>query len=730
MSKTLTEKIETNDVDALVDTLTIGATNATLSQSYGSALTSGSLDIGANITGGEISIGSNITAVNAGGVLLQYNSIKGGESAILPFRINHNHDGPIEIGDIQPIGDLNIGTGIRSGGINIGTNTNGAITIGKSTTITTIDGKVRTSNVDTSPGNAMEIGTMNASKIGIGRVGINTRIFGNAISNDSFTATGGIKTNTIDSVGGLSIGNGIDATTVTIGKSGYTTTILGDAIINEALTVTDGVATNRIDSTGVLSIATGGDSTSVDISRSGYTTILYGNATINEGLTSLNGVTTNIIDSTDVLYIANGGDATSVNISKPGQLTSVLGDATIDGTLTTTSLQTATGGINTPTVDTTGLLAIGTATATSIDIGKTGQLTRLLGDASVVGDLTIGVIKTNALDSTGALSIATGTSATTVNISKPGQTTSIGGEFGVNGVTTATGGIRSNAYQGLNIGDPITVGNTTTGSISIGGAQVTAPLFIGNNPSRTGPINIGSLSNSVRVSNINVTANAINAGGSTPLLLGGGASTNGVTVGRSGATNSIQGNTTVSNTLGVNGLATFSGGATVPTTLGVTGLSSLTGGILTGQPIGTTYTGGTFNPLQLGYSIAIYLTTDFSLSNNVVTTPFNPGLPIGVWVCNYSLLLKATSGTPTLTSFVTSLKLATLMNGVQNYAFTYNSSLSVVLTSAGNYAAQGHCIINNTVANNISLPITAAWSGVGQVSLVANNSYFTATRIA
>ena len=263
--------LTTSTIDTPVSgTLAIGGTNATASQSYAGALTTGALNIGANCTG-AITIGSSsntvpasINGVQIGGT---NNSIQGGSTSSA-FQIDHNDlTGDISLGDSQTTGIINIGTaagrintgGATKGAINIGTGAGAnafGINIGGSGTTTTINGTLSipgtfspasvsspqmvTSSIDTiSSAYILEIGKTNASS------GQN---YAQALTTNNLTiaaaqTTGAInigcgsgRINTTGGLGAINIGTGAGANAfgINIGGSGTTTTIGGTLAVSGA----------------------------------------------------------------------------------------------------------------------------------------------------------------------------------------------------------------------------------------------------------------------------------------------------------------------------------------------------------------------------------------------------------------------------------------------------------------------------------------------------------------
>ncbi len=172
---------------------------------------------------------------------------------------------------------------------------------------------------------------------------------------------------------------------------------------------------------------------------------------------------------------ASAATTISTNISTGGTL-SVTGVSTLTGAVNASSTIATSGNITVPGaygIDTAGagILNIGTTTATTINIGRSGQTAALLGNFTLVGTLN-----------------ASSTIATSGNITVPGNyslDTAGGGALSI-GTTTATSVIigSASASVGIASSSPITalgVTGTTTSSLGarIGayGSGITQLLF-------------------------------------------------------------------------------------------------------------------------------------------------------------------------------------------------------------------------------------------------------------
>jgi hypothetical protein len=280
----------------------------------------------------------------------------------------------------------------------------------------------------------------------------------------------------------LSIG-GTNATTLNLGRSGQTQALLGNATVAGTLGVsgattlssTLGVtgnttlsgtltgpsaATFTIDTggaAGVNALNIGGNSSGMNIGRAGTTQALLGSATvagtlnvagnfsvatnrlvINAGTGAITGPTTAAaqfsIDNGNASAINIGGTtATTLNLGRSGQTQALLGNATVAGTLGVTGNTTL-----------SGTLGVTGATTLSSTLGVTGNTT--LG-----GTLTGPSAAAFSIDAGGAQNINIGgTTATTLNLGRSGQTQALLGNATVAGTLTTTG--QENANGGLRIG--------------------------------------------------------------------------------------------------------------------------------------------------------------------------------------------------------------------------------------------------------------------------------------
>ena len=213
--------------------------------------------------------------------------------------------------------------------------------------------------------------------------------------------------------------------------------------------ITDtGLNSSSLDYPGALII--GGNTALLSIGRAGTNTSILGDMTISGTLTTYGldtdqgGLRTSTIDASATSLAIGGGSTTIINLGRTGQTTTVLGNETINGILNVSGVITASTGIKTTALDTitATVLNIGSTTATSVNVGKSGVATGILGNATITGITTAtGGLKTASIDTATATTLAIGpTLATAVNI---GANTAITGTLSASDTITATGGLRT-----------------------------------------------------------------------------------------------------------------------------------------------------------------------------------------------------------------------------------------------------------------------------------------------
>ena len=277
-------------------------------------------------------------------------------------------------------------------------------------------------------------------------------------------------------------------------------------------------------------------------------------------------ITGTSLDSATTLALGTG-TATSINIGRTGIAVNM-------SVLNVSS-------ITTPSIDTTGILSIGTTNATPINIGKTGVAVNM----SV---LNVSTITTPSIDTTGRLSIGT-TNATPINIGKTGVAVNM---------------------SVLNVSTITTPSIDTTGILNIGTTNAT-------------PINIGRTGVAVNMSVLNVSSITTPSIDTTGILSIGTTSATPINIGRTG----ISVNMSVLNTSSITTPSIGSSGSTLLVAQPI-------------QPSGLTYSGTTGTTTgAIGQRISLSLTA-MDVSNNTlqVLTGLNISLTAGVWYVQCKLV--------------------------------------------------------------------------------------------
>ncbi|HEX9506613.1 MAG TPA: hypothetical protein VGA62_11485, partial [Acidimicrobiia bacterium] len=239
---------------------------------------------------------------------------------------------------------------------------------------------------------------------------------------------------------------GTNATTLNLGRSGQTQALLGNATVAGTLGVTGNLSVNTNKfavnagtgaitgpNTGSLTIDNGNASsidigattaTTLNLGRSGQTQALLGNATVGGTLNGATGGAFSIDNNTAAAINIGGTTATTLNLGRSGQTQALLGNATVAGTLNVTAnfsvntnklvINSATGAITGPTTAATAFsidngnasaINIGGTTATTLNLGRSGQTQALLGNVTVAGTLAVTGNTTHA----GSITIGGGT---------------------------------------------------------------------------------------------------------------------------------------------------------------------------------------------------------------------------------------------------------------------------------------------------------------------------------
>ena len=163
------------------------------------------------------------------------------------------------------------------------------------------------------------------------------------------------------------------------------------------------------------------------------------------------------------------------------------------------------------------ILVIGDTMATSVDIGAVAIPTNIKGALNTTGLTTAtGGIKTNTIDvaSASALDIGT-TTSTSVNVAKLNVSLNVKGSMQCTQQVYPNGGLDTLSASALNIGTTV----SKSGAINIGtGASRTGVIHIGDGNSVSGGIHIGngtSASNNVNILNGATSTGSVNIGNNT-----------------------------------------------------------------------------------------------------------------------------------------------------------------------------------------------------------------------
>jgi hypothetical protein len=290
-------------------------------------------------------------------------------------------------------------------------------------------------------------------------------------------------------------------------------------------------------------------------------------------------------DTASALETFTGGLKTdTINATNPANILTI--GASSASTTVSSNLQVDIA-INTPSLTTNyvdveniampGILTIGEDFCTSIDIGAVAKPTNIKGALNTTGLTTAtGGIKTNTIDVAAASALDIGTTtSTSVNIARGGVSLNVKGSMQCTQQVYPNGGLDTLSSAALNIGTTV----TKSGAINIGTGL-----------SRTGIIHIGdgnSVSGAIHIGNGTSASNNVN-------ILNGATSTGSVNIGN---------NTSGTVIIGGTGAMTLNGAITASTSLTSTGLITANGGITMGGSNNITLGSGAVVPTsaQIGY---------------------------------------------------------------------------------------------------------------------------------
>lgn len=252
------------------------------------------------------------------------------------------------------------------------------------------------------------------------------------------------------------------------------------------------------------------------------------------------------------------------NISTGGTL-SVTGASTLTGAVTATGGIASGAGVTVPAAyaldaASTGVLNIGTTTATTINIGRSGQTQALLGNATVAGTLSVTGISTL----TGNLGIGTSTPGTALGVTGAGVFTGPLTFTWLNATSTIATSTLSTG--GLAVGTNQFIIQQTSGSVGIGTTTPSQLFSVHGNSYHSGTSFFGAAITAT--STLNVTGLTTLGNASTSAL----SITGNLYVNGFATTTGANGNIATAGTLGVTGASTLTGGVTVGTGNAITGI--------------------------------------------------------------------------------------------------------------------------------------------------------------
>ena len=333
---------------------------------------------------GTIRLGAyTTTSTHIGNIDHQNNNINNASAPLV---------GSLGLGTSQTDGILNIGTGSRTttGAINIGTGATAGIanpiTIGSSSSNTSLYGTVSVMN-----GNLLAYGSIACgSYLSASSGGTGSCLFGSNVNSGIVTLGNSLTTGTLELAnynqfaGTVNIANSATssyANNIKLGNA-YTTTTIGGALTNTGLiTASGGIKTSTIDT------ATGG-SMAIGASSTGGITLGFGNAstTVAGSLTS----------SGQIIANAGITVPTGQTLTVNGTLKSSSLDAISDTTAGTTALTIGSnvihGNIVIGNSQTDGDIIIGASDASgaTITVGTTSTATTINGASTLNGNVSIG----------------------------------------------------------------------------------------------------------------------------------------------------------------------------------------------------------------------------------------------------------------------------------------------------------------------------------------------------
>ncbi|MBI3442636.1 MAG: hypothetical protein HY007_02630 [Candidatus Sungbacteria bacterium] len=385
------------------------------------------------------------------------------------------------------------------------------------------------------------------------------------------------------------------------------------------------------------------------------------------------------------------------NISTGGTL-SVTGASTLTGAVTATGGVVSGANVTVPAAysldaASTGVLNIGTTTATTINIGRSGQIQALLGNATVAGTLGVTGVTTH----TGNLGIGTTTPGTPLGVTGAGVFTGPLTFTWLNATsTTATSTLSTG---GLTVGTNQFVVQQTSGSVGVGTTTPSQLFSVHGNSYISGTLYLGAAVTAT--STLNVTGLTTLGNASTTQIGSTGSAYFGTTSGNVGV-----GTTTPSQLFSVHGNSYISGtlylgaAVTATSTLNVTGLTTL-GNASTTQigSTGSAYFGTTSGSVGVGTTSPWGLsaieqgteTYSFVVSNNGSSTPAlsvngvngNGKIGVGTTTPYAGFSIQSNLDALNTDAFVVATSSRAAVFGIDNDGHRFTSGPAPALSSCG-----------------------------------------------
>ncbi len=389
-----------------------------------------------------------------------------------------------------------------NGSLNIGTLLSTGVNIGRVGFPVNIIGSINVSMID-GPG-VVSVGTVLAASVSIGRVGVTTSHFGI----QSFTA--GLRTDLVQAQSATQMFLGLDAVGMALSPSSGTIAIdqfLVGGQINIGVANATGITLGRL---GITTTHDGSHAFTGTLSTNSVQSQSASTLSIGSGATGLtlapsSGVI-NIDQSTTGNTINVGGtNATSINIGRVGAVTTIVGT------------------FNLSSIDVAGAVNVGTAMATSVTIGRPTITTTINGIADIAN-----------LDRAGVITIG-GTSATSILIGRLGISTTINGTADIAnldragailiGATNSTGVTLGRAATTTTVLGVADIAQIDRAGILTIGTTLATSLFVGRSGVTTtvnGTADIATLdrAGAIAIGNTNATSITVGRGGVTTTIAG------------------------------------------------------------------------------------------------------------------------------------------------------------------------------------------------------------------